>query len=272
MRIYPVMKSMIAAATLAGGVLAAPAQATDAPRPQVEAGKQADQYYSPARMAAMRDMLRKELGATSTYYVLMNQLEAQFRDGKSDLYWNGQAWYGGDINKLLLKSEGAASFDTGKVDDAELQALWSHAISPFWDLNAGVRQDFAPDGRTYAAFGVQGLAPYWFEVDLSGFVSTKGEVTARAEAEYESLLTQRLILQPRVEANFAFQDIPDRDLASGLNSVDAGLRLRYEIKRQVAPYVGIEWQYKAGGTADIARLNGEPAAKRVFVAGLRLWF
>ena len=121
-------------------------------------------------------------------------------------------------------------------------------------------------------FGVQGLAPYWFEVDVSGYLSTKGDVTARAEIEYDYRLTQRLILQPRIEANFSAQDIAERDLGSGLTDVNAGLRMRYEIKRQFAPYLGVELQGKFGGTRDIAKLAGNSGDQTVFLVGIRSWY
>lgn len=249
-----------------------PEGATEAVSEEVIAGKQADAYYGENVMKKSREELKKMLGNRKTGSVLFNQLETQFNDGSEDLYWNGQAWYGTDKNKLWLKSEGLASLNSGKIDDAELQALWSRAVAPYWNLQAGVRHDFKPKGLDYAVVGIQGLAPYWFEVDVSSYFSTKGDFTARAEIEYDYRFTQRLILQPRVEANLSAQTVAERDIGSGLNSIDAGLRLRYEVRRQFAPYVGVEWQSNFGKTADIVKANGGKADQTVLVAGVRTWF
>ncbi|RME61879.1 MAG: copper resistance protein B, partial [Alphaproteobacteria bacterium] len=141
------------------------------------------------------------------------------------------------------------------------------------DLQAGVRHDFEPDpSRTFGVIGIQGLAPYWFEIDAAAFISGDGDVSARIEAEYELLLTQRLILQPRVELNFAVQEVEELGIGSGLSIAEAGLRLRYEIDRQFAPYVGFSWNRKIGDTADFARADGEDVGALSFVAGLRMWF
>ena len=241
-------------------------------KPAPVAGQQADAYYSKDEMEKSREELKKMLGNRKTGSILFNQFEAQSVNGSEDLYWNGQAWYGGDINKIWFKSEGLVSLNSGKADDAELQALWSRAISPYFNLQTGIRHDFKPKGLDHAVFGVQGLAPYWFEVDVSGYLSTKGDVTARAEIEYDYRLTQRLILQPRIEANFSAQDIAERDLGSGLTDVNAGLRMRYEIKRQFAPYLGVELQGKFGGTRDIAKLAGNSGDQTVFLVGIRSWY
>ncbi|MCF6328774.1 MAG: copper resistance protein B, partial [Henriciella sp.] len=149
---------------------------------------------------------------------------------------------------------------------------WSKPISAFWVVQAGARYDFAPGGRTHVVAGVQGLAPYWFEVDAAAFVSTNGDVTARVEAEYELLLTQRLILQPRTEINFSAQDIPELGVGSGITSIDAGLRLRYEFVREFAPYIGVSWQGSLGETADIIKANGGETDRTVVVLGIRAWY
>jgi copper resistance protein B len=145
-------------------------------------------------------------------------------------------------------------------------------ISPFFDLQLGVRQDLTPDAvRSHAVVGLQGLAPYWFEVDAALFLAHTGDLTARVEAEYELLLTQRLVLQPRTEVRAAFQDVEDLGVGAGLSSAELGLRLRYEITRRVAPYVGVSWHRAFGRTADTARSGGRDAGSRAVVAGLRLW-
>ncbi len=233
---------------------------------------QAEAIYGEEAMAEAREGVQAGGGDQKTFYVLFNQLEAQISDEEDSLYWNGQAWYGGDINKLGLKTEGKSSLNGGGVEDAEIQALYSRAISPYWNIQGGVRYDFEPTGLTHGVVSLTGLAPYWFEVDASAFLSEKGDLTARVEAEYELLLTQRLILQPRIEANLSAQEIRERETGSGLNSIDAGLRLRYEVKREFAPYVGVEWQSAFGETRDIIEAAGGDGDQLVFLVGLRTWY
>ena len=212
----------------------------------------ADQYYDSDEMAEARHHVLMHHGATRQFYAMADRLELQSSDEGDALVWDGNAWYGGDVNKLWIKSEGAYSLEI--------------------DLQGGVRYDLEPKGRTHAVLGVQGLAPYWFEVDAATFLSSEGDLTARIEAEYEFRLTQRLFLQPRVEAELSAQDIPELETGSGLTSLDAGLRLRYEFVREFAPYVGVEWQGSFGGTADYLEAAGEDSDRAVFVAGVRAWF
>lgn len=233
---------------------------------------QADAYWGEEAMARSREEVQAEAGDQTVLYVLFNQLEAQTGGDEDSLYWNGQANWGGDINKLWIKTEGRASLEGEGVDDAEIQALYSRAVSPFWNLQTGVRYDFEPDNLAHGVVALNGLAPYWFEVDASAFLSEKGDLTARIEAEYELLLTQRLILQPRVEANLSAQEIAERETGAGLNSIDAGLRLRYEIRREFAPYIGVEWQGAFGDTKDFIEANGGDASETVFLVGLRAWY
>lgn len=232
----------------------------------------ADAIFGASEMAAARQQMVAEAGGMTTPKILADRLEYRAQNGKDGYIWDVQAWYGGDIDKLWLKSEGEGSFGESP-ESIEVQALWSHAIGPFFDLQAGVRYDFRPDPeRAYLVAGVQGLMPYKFELDAAAFVSDKGDVTARLEAEYDQRITQRMILQPRVEANLAAQDIRELGIGSGLSSVEAGLRLRYEFVPEFAPYVGIEWERKVGDTADFARLAGEEAETTRMVIGLRAWF
>ncbi len=232
----------------------------------------ADLVYAPGRMAQAREELRKEHGALTAYKVLIDQLEAKLRGGRDGYSWDGQAWYGGDINKLWLKTEGEGEFGRAP-EKAEVQALWSRAIDPWFDLQAGVRYDFRPDPeRAYLVLGVQGLAPYWFEVDGAAFVSDKGDVSARVEAEYDLRLTQKLILQPRLEFDLALQDVPEIGVGSGLSSAELGARLRYEVRPEFAPYVGIEYERAFGDTADFRRTAGEDAGGWSILVGLRTWF
>ena len=184
---------------------------------------------------------------------------------------DAQAWYGNDANKLWLKAEGERS--GGRLQGLRTEALWGRPIAAYWDTQLGVRHDFGagPD-RTWAAFGVQGLAPYWFEVQATVYVGQSGRTALRLDSEYELLLTQRLILQPRFEVNFYGRNDPQRHIGSGLSDAALGLRLRYEFNRQFAPYVGVEAERKFGRSADFARGAGESAFDPRLVAGFRIWF
>ncbi len=200
------------------------------------------------------------------------QFEYRAHDGRDSLKWDAQGWYGGDYDKLWLKTEGEKTLN-GKLDDAEVQMLLSHMVTDFFDVQAGIRFDPEPDpARGYAVLGVQGLAPYYFETGAALFLSNEGEVSARFTAEYELLLTQRLILQPSFEANLAAQDVEEHGIGAGVTDIELGLRLRYEIRREFAPYIGVNWERKLGQTADIARRAGEDDEAPSLVAGLRFWF
>ncbi|HEX8444956.1 MAG TPA: copper resistance protein B [Allosphingosinicella sp.] len=232
----------------------------------------ADGLFGAERMAAAREGIRAEHGDHRVGKLLVDRLEARIRDGRDGYAWDGQGWYGGDIDKLWVKTEGEGAVG-GAVEQAEVQALWSHAIGPFFDLQAGARYDLRPrPDRAHLVLGVQGLAPYWFEVDAAAFLSAKGDLTARVEAEYDQRVTQKLILQPRVEFDLAAQDVPELGIGSGLSTAELGLRLRYEFKPQLAPYVGVEYERAFGGTADFRRAKGEDAGGWSFLVGLRAWF
>jgi copper resistance protein B len=213
-------------------------------------------------------------GAGTNWFALLDRLEYQTNEGAGQLIWDGQGWYGGDYNKFWLKTEGERSLEGGGFGEVEVQGLYSRAIRPFWDVQVGVRQDIKPDNpsRTFGVIGIQGLAPYWFEVDAAAFISDDGDISARLEVEYDLLLTQRLIMQPRFETNIAIQDVALLGVGSGVNDVELGLRLRYEIKREFAPYVGVNWSRKLGETADFARANFEDPGSASLVAGIRFWF
>lgn len=232
----------------------------------------ADGLFDPSAMAGAREQLRSEQGGMTTYRVMIDQLEARIHDGRDGYLWDAQGWYGGDIDKLWIKTEGEGSFGE-KTEEAEVQALWSRAITPWFDVQAGLRYDFRPDPeRGHLVLGLQGLVPYQFEVDAAAFVSDEGDVSARLEAEYDLLITQRLILQPRAEVNLAAQEVRELGVGSGINDVELGLRLRYEFAREFAPYVGVEWERKLGETADFARDEGEGVDDLFFVTGVRIWF
>ncbi len=211
------------------------------------------------------------------YFVLGDQLEFRANDGDDLLRWDAEGWVGGDYNRLWLKTEGERRTSGPSGGDAEVQLLYGRAIAPFWDLQIGVRQDVqfgsGPDReRTFAAIGVEGLAPYWFELTPTLFISDAGDVSARLTGTYDLLLTQRLVLQPRLELNAAVQDARRFGVRSGFNDIELGLRLRYEIRREFAPYIGVNWLRKLGNTADLAREEGDDVDALGFVVGLRLWF
>lgn len=203
--------------------------------------------------------------------LMIDRLErVRTRDNSSTVY-DLQAWYGRTYDRVVLKSEG--DVDGGEYEDIHTQLLWGHAISAYWDTQLGVRYDGGHEpSRTWLAFGVQGLAPYWFEVDIAGYLGEHGRTALSVEAEYELLLTQKLILQPRVEANLFGKRDTERETGSGLSDLAAGVRLRYEIRREFAPYIGIERSGKFGGTADFARAEGKRTWEKRVVAGLRFWF
>ncbi len=246
---------------------------TASAKDQATLWSQGDAYNDPQEMAEARKSVLKEHGAGTAYYVLADRFEYQTGEGDPAVMLEGAAWWGGDRNKLWVKTETEYSFEEDELEEAEVQALWSRAVSRYFDFQAGVRHDFTPDpSRTYAVLGVQGLAPYWFEVDTALFVSNKGDVSARLEAEYELMLTQRLILQPSAEADISFQTVDALEVGEGLSTIELGARLRYEIRREFAPYIGVQWTRQLGETADFTRANGERPSVVSFVAGVRFWF
>ncbi len=203
--------------------------------------------------------------------ILIHRLEAVRTDDNSWTAFEGQGWYGRTYNRANLKLEG--EFDGGEVHELRTELLWSRAIAPFWDSQLGIRYDSGeePD-RTWGAIGVQGLAPYWFHVDATFYVGDRGDTTLRFASEYDLLFTQKLILQPKLEANLYGQNDEVRGTGSGLSDLSLGLRLRYEFTRQFAPYIGVEWAGLYGGTADFAREDNHPTEETRWVAGLHLWF
>ena len=233
----------------------------------------ADLVFGAEAMAAARRTLVRENGDVRATAIIIDRLEAGFGDEDETWLWDVQGWSGGDINRFWWKSEGEGDFG-GDLEEAELQALYSRAVTPFWDVQAGVRQDFRPEGEdtTHLVLGVQGLAPYWWEIDAAAFLSTEGDLTARVEAEYDQRITQRLILQPRLEIDASASDIPELEIGSGLSSIEAGLRLRYEFRKEFAPYVGVEWSRALGDTADYIEARGGEVNDTRVVVGLKAWF
>lgn len=203
--------------------------------------------------------------------LLVDQFEVQTGSGDDPLAWDAEGWLGKDLNKLWIKTDG--DYSDGSVGEMDLQILYSRAIAPFWDLQTGWRRDITPGlDRDWLVLGAKGLAPYYFDVDVALFVGENGRTAARLQFEYEFMFTQKLILVPELELNFYGRNDPAVGIGSGLSNIEAGLRLRYEIRREFAPYVGVNWSHLYGQTADYAREeNGDPDDFR-FVAGIRFWF
>ncbi len=202
-----------------------------------------------------------------------DRFEYQAREGDDVIVWDVQAWIGGDYNKLVVESEGEKIADRDEIEESVLEVFYNRNIGSFWDLQAGFRYDFKPaPGRSFLAFGVEGLAPYWFEVDATAYMSEDGDISAALEVEYDLLLTQRLILQPRLETGLAVQEVESRNIGNGINDVVLGLRLRYEISRKFAPYIGASYMRKVGETANMVEADGGDVEKTSFVSGLKFWF
>lgn len=210
--------------------------------------------------------------------LLIDRLEYAAGDDEDTLNWDVQFWYGGDYQRLWIEAEGEDVVSGGGGGHVEkFDVLYSRLIAPNWDVQAGVGYEATygsgPDReRASAVIGLQGLAPYWFEVDANLRVSEDGDVSAGLEAEYDWLLTQRLVLQPRFVTSYAFDEVEEFGVGEGLNSVRLGLRLRYEIRREFAPYIGVTWSEQYGDTADLAEAAGEDTDRTAFVAGVRMWF
>ncbi|WP_419247913.1 copper resistance protein B [Pseudomonas syringae] len=204
-------------------------------------------------------------------YFLADKLEWQDANDGSALAWDLSGWIGGDIDRLLLRSEGERT--NGKTEEAEIQALWGHSISPWWDVVAGARQDFKPGApQTWAAFGLQGQAISDLDIEATAFIGEAGQTAAHLEADYDLQLTNNLVLQPTAELNFYGKNDPQRGNGSGLSTSEFGLRLRYEITPQFAPYVGVSWDRSYGKTADYAREDDEDTQDARLVVGVRMWF
>ena len=203
-------------------------------------------------------------------YAILNQNE--FRVGNPDAYrWEGEGWYGNDFNRLWLKSEGSIDTSSGTADEAQVQGLYSRTMTAFFNLQGGVRYDFEPASRGWAALGVEGLAPLNWEIGAFVFASSGGRLAARLEGSYDLYLTQRLVLQPQFELNaYSRADRPGR-IGTGLTDGDFGLRLRYELRREFAPYIGVTYEARYGETAAMARAAGLSTGDVRFVAGIRAW-
>lgn len=228
-------------------------------------------------LADPQDWPKPMMGNRVFSFLLFDQLEYRGSDGTDTLNWNAEGWVGRDYHKLRLKTEGEYELSEEGGGEVEVQLLYSRLISPFWDLQAGVRYDQRygeePElSQTFLTFGVEGDAPYWIEAEPALFVSDDGEVSARFTGKYDLPLTQRLIAQTRFELNLAAQDVERFDIGGGLNTIELGLRLRFEIWREFAPYLGVSWLRKIGETSALTRRAREDVDTLAFVAGARVWF
>lgn len=206
--------------------------------------------------------------------LIVDKLEMRSADGSNPVEWEAEGWIGKDLNKFWFKTEG--EYRDEKIEKAELQALYSRAVDPNWDLHVGVKRDIyqepgTPD-RNWLALGFKGLTPYDFDIDAALFLGEESRTALRLEAEYEILLTQRLILVPDLEVNLHGKVDPATKTGSGLSETELGVRLRYEIRREFAPYVGVNWSRLYGKTADYAREEGADYDDVQFVVGVRFWF
>ncbi|NIJ40708.1 copper resistance protein B [Parvibaculum indicum] len=205
--------------------------------------------------------------------LFVNRLEYRVQPGGDMAVAEGQLRIGNDEHKLVGKADIDYLISSGRYEKAEFQLRYQRMVSDFFDLHIGVRQDLKPSpNRTYAVIGASGLAPQWFEIDASAFVSEKGDLSLRLDADYDILITQRLVLQPALTLDAALSDDRDTDIAAGLTSLETGLRLRYEIEREFAPYIGVNWERKLGATSSLVRTSGEDPDILSFVAGVRLMF
>ena len=205
-------------------------------------------------------------------HALLDQFEGRIGGPDPSFRWDGQAWVGTDYDKFWVKSEGFVQHG-GRVEDGRHEFLYDRAVSPYFDLQAGLRSDLdSGTTRNWAAFGVQGLLPYFFDLEATGYVSDQGHFAGRLQASYDLLITQRLILQPEAELNVYSKADPGRSVGAGLSDIDAGIRLRYEISRKLAPYLGVAYEGRFGQTADSARREGQTTQGARFVFGIRSWF
>ena len=201
----------------------------------------------------------------------LDQLEFREYSADTALAWDIEGWLGYDLRKLVLKAEGERVKES--TESSELQLLYSRALDPNWDLQLGIRHDFYPQPeQSWAVIGFQGLAPFLIATDASLFFGESGQLGLRLDAEYEQLLTQRWVLSPEVEINLHSDNDAPRGIGSGLSDLEAGLRLRYEIRREFAPYIGINWEKKFGNSADFARSQGDDSDETWFVMGIQAWF
>lgn len=241
-------------------------------RPQDEPDTPIPPITEADRAAAFPEVDVRPMEASPFHsFLLLDELEWRRTAAKHGMKWDALGWLGGDLNRFWFRTEGLA--DDGRLGEAEAHLLYGRAFARWWDLVVGVRQDFRPGpSQTWAAVGVQGLAPYWFEVEATGYLGEGEQTAARLEVEYELLLTNRLILQPLLEINVYGKRDLERGIGAGLSTGDLGLRLRYEVRRELAPYVGVTWSRRFGETRSLAAQAGDVDSGARVVAGVRLWY
>ena len=211
-------------------------------------------------------------------FTLFELMEYRVADeGRDEFGWDAQGWIGNDDHKFWWKSEGDAAFDGGDEGAMDVQALYATPLTAFWYLQAGVRYERAwepgsTDDRFSAVLGVQGIAPYKFDLEPALYVTEDGDVLSQLTASYDLYVTQRWVLQPRVELFASAEDVPESGLEAGVNNGSFDLRLRYEIRRECAPYVGVRYNRLFGETADVAAQNGKEDHDLFFVCGARIVF
>jgi copper resistance protein B len=232
----------------------------------------ADAVWGADVMEPVRRAVYAENGSMVTGAIMIDRLEYHAQKGRSGYSWEGEGWYGGDYDRLWVKSRGEGDLG-GSLNSAEVQGLWSHAIDPWFNLQAGLRYDLRPrPGRAQLALGVKGLVPYMLDIDATAFLSKRGDLSARIEAEYDQRITNSLILQPRAEINLAAQDRRSIHQGSGLTSIETGLRLRYQFVPEFAPYLGVEYERDLGRTARFSRAAGDRLGGWRAVFGVSAWF
>jgi copper resistance protein B len=243
----------------------------NAPPPPVPSDHAADALFGRAAMErARREMVGESRFRTTVLSI--DALEYRAHKGGDGYLVEGMVWTGGDTDRAVLAFEGEGAFGE-KEESLRLDGYWSHAVNPWFNLQLGARHDLRPDPeRTYALVGLQGLLPYWIEAEGQLFVSNKGDVHLSAKASHDIRVTQRLVVEPEVELDFAMQDVPELGVGAGFDTLELSARARYELARNFAPYLGVAWERKLGGSADFARLEGEKPSVVSFVIGLRAWF
>jgi copper resistance protein B len=270
--VAPVEQVQVVAAPVPDGPQGTDQSPGSAAPPPVAHDRPADRYWDRAAMAKAESAMMDAHSAPRFSAVKVDLAEYQFGARAGDSYhWEGEGWVG-DVNRLVLRTRGEGGVGQ-RMEQAQVEAAYARAISPWWNLQAGVRQDVRPTPeRTHAMVGIEGLAPYKFDFLAAAYLSDKGQITARIEGAVEERITRRIVVQPRAEFNLSAQDRPELHLGAGVNSAEAGVRLRYEISRKFAPYVGMTWGWALGKTADYRRAEGERTATRAIVLGIKSWF
>ncbi|RYZ89951.1 MAG: copper resistance protein B [Proteobacteria bacterium] len=245
--------------------------AGNATAPEAPVVNYADKIWGKEAMVPVRSNMYYEHGGMISSMFLLDLAAARLREGEDGYQWDGEAWLGDDLNRIFIKSEGE-SYSSEGVESAEIQALYSRPIGPYFDIQAGVRHDFRPEpSKSYLALGFEGLSPYWNEIEGTLFISEDGDLLGRFKGRYDQLITQSFIVESLAEFNFSAQEEKDTGVGSGLVDAELTLKLRYEIKREVAPYFGVSWKSKFGETAQFARDSGESKARSSLLVGLRIW-